>query len=1269
MNALISAPSLTLRGWLMSLWLPVGLLLAGYVIASHVVAKQEMQQQQRIREAVAEKLTQIAEGVREKVTLYQYGLRGTRGSVMSISPQRYNYHDMQTYTRSRDYKLEFPGARGFGLIKLVKTDEKNAFLERMARERPDYPFEITQLTPHNDSLFIIQYIEPEQDNSQAVGLDIGSEPMRRQAALDAASANDVRLTAPITLVQANEQPQQGFLILMPVYLTPSVPESTAQRLEALYGWSYAPILINDVLSTVTGLQQDVLLSIEDITGTEPIAFFRRGSAEHYNTELQQQFELALFGRSWLLTLAPTTQFINALHLPSTRTLFWEVMGLTALLTLVIYLLQMMIMRRTQLIKHKQELAEIAEQTLLKANAELERQVALRTAEISQVNTLQRSILNGAGYAIIATDIQGIITAFNPAAEHLLGYNAAELLHKQTPAIFHLPEEVGRYAEKLSAELGFDVEPGFDTFVAKAKLGKQDNHRWTYVTKKGNKVQVKLNVSALTDEQGQLVGFLGIAFDLTEQLKREAELAQAKEQAESASKAKSDFLANMSHEIRTPMNAILGLLQLVANTELNRRQADYIEKTRSAATSLLTLLNDILDFSKVEAGKLELDPHPFNLALLLQDLGLILSSSSEQKELEVLYDIAADVPADLLGDSFRIKQVLLNLAGNAIKFTEQGEVVISMQAQPQADGQIRLCCSVKDTGIGMTAQQQQAIFTGFHQAESSISRRYGGTGLGLAISKRLVNLMGGTIQVESKPGSGSTFSFDILLHTAPENSSGANQQNVSLSANALRVLIVDDNDSARLILQDIATSLGWLPDIAANANEASLLLTQSHDNNDAYDVVFVDWRMPDMNGLELAQYIRESHGHKVPLVVMITAFGKEVLMEHAVAYERYLDGFLIKPVTHQMMRNAVETIFHGDTAIPQPDTAVQSGKPLAGLTLLLVEDNLTNQLVASELLLQQGANIQIAGSGSEALLMLEHNTPSVDLVLMDLQMPGIDGYETTRRIRQWPQFQQLPIIAMTANALASDKAACLAVGMQDHIAKPFSLDEVIAKILRYSNAGTAQHITEPAQANTLFDTKVLAYGQQHQIELEAACKRLGQSAELYTKVLTQFGNDLSHSLRKLAQTTLSKNEARLLFHSVKGAAGTVGFSRLAQHAANLETELSQQQQESYQAQDHTVLLLEQAVTDVTALLALLQTDKVQSRAATNARVSDNAELLAALKQHLSHANMAALPLYQQLSATLHTAQPELNAKLEKAILNLAFDEAEVILEQIITKQDE
>lgn len=1250
------------RRLLLSLWLPLSLMLAGYLLANHFANQQQQQKQQRINQAVAKRLAQITEGVRDKVTLYQYGLRATRGAVMAVSPDNFNYQHMQTYSKSRNFKLEFPGARGFGLIKRVNPEDTTAFLAQMALERPDYSFNIRQLNSHDDSLFIIQYIEPEQQNRQAVGLDIGSEAMRRHAAINAALYDEVRLTAPITLVQAHKQSQQGFLILMPVYQSLPVPQDPNRRLELLFGWSYAPILINEVLSAVSGLQQDVQLNISDITNSTSLTFFSHGDAEVRMESYKHQQTIDLFGRQWQLTLTPTPAFISALDLPNSNTLYWQIISLTALVAILIYLLHLLYMHRHQQKKHQAELAQIAEMTLLQANTELEQQIAARTAEIFRVNTLQRSILSGAGYAIIATDTDGTITAFNPAAERLLGYKASEVIQQHTPAIFHLPAEVERHAAKLTAELGYQVEVGFDTFVAKARTGISDANRWTYITKDDAQVQVKLNVSALLDEQGELTGYLGIAFDLTEQLEREAELAQAKQVAESASKAKSAFLANMSHEIRTPMNAILGLLQLMANTALDKRQHDYIERTQRAANSLLALLNDILDFSKVEAGKLELDPHQFSLATLMQDIGIILSSSTEQKELEVLFHIAPDVPKQLIGDSLRIKQVLLNLAGNAIKFTEQGEVLISVTARPQQDRQLKLHFSIRDTGIGMTAAQQHTLFSGFHQAESSISRRFGGTGLGLAISKRLVNLMGGTISVQSQPGKGSTFSFDILLQQA-ESQTIASPASVARLANNLKVLIVDDNDNARLILQEMATSFGWQADTAEDAQHAMILLQHAVNANAAYTLLFLDWHMPGMDGLEFAKILKQQSDHTTPLVVMITAYSRDMLHKHADSYQQLLDGFLIKPVTHDMMLNAVQAILAPDIASPEP--ATDTSTPLEGIALLLVEDNQTNQLVATELLQAQGAIIDIASSGAEALTLLQQHGHRYDLILMDIQMPQMDGYETTRRIRQQSQFDSLPIVAMTANALQTDKAACLAVGMQDHIAKPFELNEVIHKVLHYCKQNKPAATLGATQA--IFSPAVLSYCQQHNICLERASSRLGHSLPLYMKVLQQFRHDLQQAVQHLQQSPLKVSSSKILFHSIKGAASTVGFTRIAALAATEETALNKSSDNDFTCQNTVLAELEAAIPLITSLSEMLSAAQPHQEKPGANQGYDLQQQFNELMANLTGSNMAALPLFQQLEQALRSIDAEQAKQLNQAISNLAFEHAAAILQKMLSER--
>ncbi|MFV0487964.1 MAG: CHASE domain-containing protein, partial [Vibrio fluvialis] len=418
------------------LWLPLIIFGIGYLVASYLDSQQQQQNHQTIQRELDVRLKQISEGVVERVTLYQYGIRGVRGAVMTSGLDHFDYAQMQAYTRTRDYPLEFPGARGFGFIRFILPDQTDDFVAKARADRPDNSFDIRTLTAHNDSLFVIQYIEPENRNKEAVGLDIGSESMRRDAALNAARYNEVRLTAPITLVQASKKTKQGFLILMPIYQHNEVPARIDQRLQELAGWSYAPILIDEVLSSVSGLKDDVSLSISDVTNGAPTPFFSRGTNDA-STPYHTQQIIWLFGRDWSLNLTAKQSFIDSLPLPSNEYIYREILGSTLVLVLIVFSIQLIATRRTQAARHRAELALATEKALKEANTRLEQQVLERTEEMAKINAMQRTILSSAGYAIIASDLDGIITVFNPSAEKLLGYKASEMIGICTPSRFHL----------------------------------------------------------------------------------------------------------------------------------------------------------------------------------------------------------------------------------------------------------------------------------------------------------------------------------------------------------------------------------------------------------------------------------------------------------------------------------------------------------------------------------------------------------------------------------------------------------------------------------------------------------------------------------------------------------------------------------------------------------------------------------------------------------------------------------------------------------------
>ena len=535
--------------------------------------------------------------------------------------------------------------------------------------------------------------------------------------------------------------------------------------------------------------------------------------------------------------------------------------------------------------------------------------------------------------------------------------------------------------------------------------------------------------------GHTVGF---RIDITE-------IIRARELAEEAVLAKSRFLANMSHEIRTPMNAILGMSALLQHTPLDNQQTDYVSKTERAARSLLGLLDDILDLAKVEAGKLSLDPQPFRIDQLLRDLSVILSASVNHDHVDVLFDIDPSIPQHLVGDALRLRQVLINLGGNAIKFTAKGEVVVSALLLQAGASEATLQFAVRDTGIGISPENQSRIFTGFTQAEASTSRRYGGTGLGVAISQSLVSMMGGTLQLESHLGVGSRFYFSITLPVAPAVNGALVP--VQDPLNAWRVLVVDDNPTARAVLERMGLSLGWTVEVC-NSGEASIELVQQRASVGIhYEAVLLDWQMPGLDGWQTCQRIRALPGlAQRPVVVMVSAHGKEMLADRSPSDRAMIDGFLIKPVTASMLLDAIVDARADHAPRKNPELKV-TGHRLAGMKLLVVEDNLVNQQVARELLQKEGAIVQTANDGQDAVTTVAAADPIYDVVLMDMQMPVMDGLSATRHIRQVLGLTHLPIVAMTANAMAAERQECLDAGMNEHVAKPFELNHMV-QVLRH-----------------------------------------------------------------------------------------------------------------------------------------------------------------------------------------------------------------------------
>jgi PAS domain S-box-containing protein len=753
--------------------------------------------------------------------------------------------------------------------------------------------------------------------------------------------------------------------------------------------------------------------------------------------------------------------------------------------------------------------------------------------------------------------------------------------------------------------------------------------------------------------GHIVGF---RIDITE-------LERAREEAEAASHAKSQFLANMSHEIRTPMNAILGMLALLHKTDLGPRQADYVTKTEGAARSLLRLLNDILDFSKVEAERMVLEAQPFRIDQLLRDLSVILSANIGGKEVEVLLDIDPDLPRALVGDAMRLQQVLINLGGNAIKFTAEGEVVVSVAVAERSTDSVTLQIAVRDTGIGIAVENQARIFSAFTQAEASTTRRFGGTGLGVAISQRLVALMGGELQVDSEPGRGSRFHFSITLPVVPElaDSPPAARSDTT----ALYALVIDDHPVARDVLALMCRSLGWQVDLADSGEQALALMQSQAEAGLTYQAVLVDWQMPEMDGWETARHIRERGlDGEAPIVVMVTAHSRELLAQRSEREPGVLDGFLVKPVTASMLFDAIVNVGKGLPGVPVPRRPRSAGeRRLIDLRLLLVEDNPTNQQVARELLQQEGAIVQIASHGQEAIEAVAAAIWPFDVVLMDLQMPVMDGYTATRRIRQDLALTNLPIVAMTANALSTDREACLAAGMNDHVGKPFDLDHLV-QVLR-EQAGLEPFV-DAAPVNIETSPQLSAAAAEAGVELGAALDRLGGRLAVYRPMLRMFVSDLALLPAQLradvAQGDMASSSRAL--HTLKGVAATLGATHLAHEAERVEDMLGSTASAA-QAQP----LIEQIGRAIAAaspgLIALLQAlpsepaAPTSSAVETDTQVADPDELRAGLHhlgELLRNSDMGAIDALAALHRLPANTLGDPLLSLDEAVAELDFERA-------------
>ena len=770
------------------------------------------------------------------------------------------------------------------------------------------------------------------------------------------------------------------------------------------------------------------------------------------------------------------------------------------------------------------------------------------------------------------------------------------------------------------------------------------------------------------------GTIGTFVDITDRQRAEQELRRAKELAEESTALKSNFLANMSHEIRTPMNAIIGMSHLALKSGLSPRQHDYVSKIQQAGQHLLGVINDILDFSKIEAGKLVVERQPFLLDRMLESVSDVVGYKAGAKGLELVCDVAGDVPPNLVGDALRLGQILINFANNAIKFTESGEISIAVRLLASAGQQVRLRFEVRDTGIGLTEEQMGRLFQSFQQADTSTTRRYGGTGLGLAICKSLAELMGGEVGVESRFGKGSTFWVAVPL----ERGAPARVLLPPPDLRGSRVLVVDDNHTAATVLSDMLQAMGFEVEQAHSGLEALDRLRESMAQHRPFGLLLLDWHMPGMDGVELAGHIRSLGMAKVPQMLMVTAYGREDVMRAARA--QGIETVLIKPVNAsvlfdtlmQPMEHSTATARRTVSAAPAAD---ELPLEIRGAQVLLVEDNELNQMVAMELLLDAGFAVDVAENGQIAIDRIERK--HYDAVLMDMQMPVMDGETATRALRGNPRYAQLPIIAMTANAMEADRQRCFAAGMNDHVAKPIEPAALWAALGRWirpraglgaiaSKAGVLPGRTgedaalqplarKPEAPSPAVPLPSLA-GLDTGLGLQRALGKPG----LYTELLRRFAEGQAPVMAELQQALAANNlgVAERLAHTLRSVAANIGAPQVSECAQALEHAL--RFRHGNEAIVHVLAELRAALVPLLAgLQAWLAESVVAVEPAPSVPGSGGemaAEALQRLRHLLEQDDPAATEFFQHNGKILGAALGNVFKTVEMHTLNFDFEQA-------------
>jgi len=879
---------------------------------------------------------------------------------------------------------------------------------------------------------------------------------------------------------------------------------------------------------------------------------------------------------------------------------------------------------------------------------LEHNVQERTRELAQLNQEQQAIFDTALIGIVLLKKRVIING-NHYLNEMFGYDQGEQIGQSTQ-IWYSDETDWR----ASGTSNYRALRNKKIQSREQRLKRKDGtFFWARITFKE------------IDPTNKETGIVGVIEDITFEKAALEEIQRAKTVAEEATKTKSNFLANMSHEIRTPMNAIIGMAHLMSQTSLNMKQHNYLEKIDNAAKHLLQIINDILDFSKIESGKMTFEEIDFYLEDVMEHLGDLLIKAQE-KGLEILFDVGLDVPTALRGDPLRLGQVLINLLNNAVKFTQMGEIKIAIHVKEQSENNVILLFEISDTGIGMNQEEQEKLFQAFSQVDVSTTRKYGGSGLGLVICKHLVEIMQGSIGATSRLGKGSTFFFDAMFKLQKE------QKRIELNEKEvqnLRILIVDDNQSSRMILENILTSFKFEVSSVEDGYKAITILKEAYACAKPYGLVLMDWMMPNMNGIETIQNIRETSEIASTLTfIMITSHSKDEL-KHELEKSQ-IDNILIKPINPSTLLNTIFSALGRDVVIQSRhrDKKILNEDVLRSLqnaSILLVEDNVINQEMAMEILEKAGLSVDIATNGYEAILKIKEKT--YDGVLMDCQMPVMDGFEATRAIRKDKKNRSLPIIAMTANAMAGDKERCLACGMNDHIAKPIDIAQLFLTMAKHIKPSPTTQDLLPQRAQPSQQEPELIIPELYGIDSTKALGHVNYDTQMFLKLLIRFSQTQRTVIERI-QNALNKNDTTLAIreaHTLKGVAGTIGATLLATQAETLEACLAKDSQKNYDALFEEIkLLVDHLCDDIEQHCTPHSTIALSETTPVNYDPNELRAQCEHLKKLLDSLAPEAGEFFEMLLPKLQTLGHENELiKAREQIQNFDYDEAKTLIEVI------